>query len=69
MKRVGFIGLGLMGKPMARNVMRAGYPLTIHNRSRGPVDELAAEGAFPDGIFCLFTLDRIAYGSIKVFWC
>ena len=47
MKRVGFIGLGLMGKPMARNLMRAGYPLTIHNRSRGPVDELAAEGATP----------------------
>jgi len=46
-KRVGFIGLGLMGKPMARNLMRAGYPLTIHNRSRGPVDELAAEGATP----------------------
>jgi 2-hydroxy-3-oxopropionate reductase len=46
-KRVGFIGLGLMGKPMARNLMRAGYPLTIHNRSRGAVDELAAEGATP----------------------
>jgi 2-hydroxy-3-oxopropionate reductase len=47
MKRVGFIGLGLMGKPMARNLMRAGYPLTVHNRSRGPVDELVAEGATP----------------------
>lgn len=47
MKRVGFIGLGLMGKPMARNLMKAGYPLTVHNRSRGPVDELAAEGAAP----------------------
>lgn len=47
MKRVGFIGLGLMGKPMARNLMRAGYPLTVHNRSRGPVDELVAEGAAP----------------------
>ncbi|GAB4530476.1 MAG: NAD(P)-dependent oxidoreductase [Anaerolineae bacterium] len=47
MKRVGFIGLGLMGKPMARNLMRAGYPLTVHNRSRGAVDELAAEGATP----------------------
>ncbi len=45
MKRVGFIGLGLMGKPMARNLMRAGYLLTVHNRSRGPVDELVAEGA------------------------
>lgn len=47
MKRVGFIGLGLMGKSMARNLMKAGYPLTVHNRSRGPVDELTAEGATP----------------------
>jgi 2-hydroxy-3-oxopropionate reductase len=47
MKRVGFIGLGLMGKSMARNLMKAGYPLTVHNRSRGAVEELAAEGAAP----------------------
>jgi 2-hydroxy-3-oxopropionate reductase len=47
MKRVGFIGLGLMGKPMARNLMRAGYPLTVHNRSRQAIDELAGEGATP----------------------
>ncbi|MFQ5344065.1 MAG: 2-hydroxy-3-oxopropionate reductase [Anaerolineae bacterium] len=44
---VGFIGLGLMGKPMARNLMRADYHLTVHNRSRPPVEELAAEGATP----------------------
>jgi 2-hydroxy-3-oxopropionate reductase len=43
--KVGFIGLGLMGKSMARNLLRAGFPLTIHNRSRGAVDELKAEGA------------------------
>jgi len=42
---IGFIGLGIMGKPMARNLMRAGYSLVVHNRSRGPVDELAKEGA------------------------
>src|SRR5690242_11037166 len=42
---IGFIGLGVMGKPMARNLMKAGYPLVVHNRSRGSVDELAAEGA------------------------
>ena len=42
---IGFIGLGIMGKPMARNLMKAGYSLTVLNRSRGPVDELAAEGA------------------------
>ena len=44
---VGFIGLGIMGKPMARNLMKAGYPLVVLNRSRAPVDELAAEGAQP----------------------
>ncbi len=42
---VGFIGLGIMGKPMARNLLRAGFRLVVHNRSRGPVDELASEGA------------------------
>ena len=45
MERIGFIGLGTMGKPMARNLMKAGYPLVVHNRSRGAVDELAKEGA------------------------
>jgi 2-hydroxy-3-oxopropionate reductase len=45
--RVGYIGLGLMGKPMARNLMKAGYELTVHNRSRPPVEELVAEGAQP----------------------
>ncbi len=44
-KRIGYIGLGLMGKPIARNLMKAGYSLTVHNRSRPAVDELVAEGA------------------------
>jgi 2-hydroxy-3-oxopropionate reductase len=43
--KIGYIGLGLMGKPMARNIMKAGYPLVVHNRSRESVKELAAEGA------------------------
>jgi 2-hydroxy-3-oxopropionate reductase len=43
--RLGFIGLGIMGKPMAGHLLKAGYPLTVHNRSRGAVDELAAQGA------------------------
>jgi 2-hydroxy-3-oxopropionate reductase len=47
MDRIGFIGLGIMGKPMARNLLKAGYPLVVHNRSRGAVDELASEGATP----------------------
>ena len=43
--RVGFIGLGIMGKPMARNLLKAGFRLTVHNRSRGPVQELVTDGA------------------------
>ena len=43
--RIGFIGLGLMGKPMAGHLLKAGYPLTVHNRSRAAVDELVAQGA------------------------
>lgn len=45
MLKVGYIGLGLMGKSIARNILKAGFPLIIHNRSRAAVDELAAEGA------------------------
>lgn len=46
---VGFIGLGVMGKSMARNLLKAGFPLTVHNRSQGKVDELVAEGAKDGG--------------------
>jgi len=45
MQRLGYIGLGRMGKSMARNLLRAGYDLTVHNRSRESAQELAAEGA------------------------
>jgi len=47
MLKVGYIGLGLMGKPIARNILRAGYPLVVHNRSQGSVNELVKEGAIP----------------------
>jgi 2-hydroxy-3-oxopropionate reductase len=42
---VGFIGLGLMGKPMALNLLKKGFPVVAHSRSRGPVDEAVAAGA------------------------
>lgn len=45
MLKVGYIGLGLMGKSMARNILKAGFPVVVHNRSRAAVDELVAEGA------------------------
>ena len=43
--RIGFIGLGIMGKPMAMNLLGAGYELTVHSRSSGPVDEVVGAGA------------------------
>lgn len=45
-ERVGFIGLGIMGAPMSKNLIKAGYPLTVYNRSkRSAVDELVSLGA------------------------
>ncbi|MDH7568806.1 MAG: NAD(P)-dependent oxidoreductase [Armatimonadota bacterium] len=43
--RVGFIGLGIMGRPMARNLLAAGYPVTVWARREGPAKELEAAGA------------------------
>lgn len=44
-KTVGFIGTGIMGKPMAENVLAAGYPVIAHNRSPEPVEALVEQGA------------------------
>jgi len=41
---IGFIGLGVMGKSMARNLIKVGFRVVLHNRSRGAVDELAGIG-------------------------
>ena len=45
--RIGFVGLGMMGKPMAVNLLRAGHDVTVVNRSQGKVRELADMGAAP----------------------
>ena len=45
--KIGFIGLGRMGRPMAQNLLTAGFELTVYNRSRGVVEELAGVGARP----------------------
>ena len=45
MIKVGYIGLGIMGKNIAHNLLKAGFPLVVHNRSQAAVDELVAEGA------------------------
>ena len=43
--KVGFIGLGIMGKPMSKNILKNGHELVVYNRSRASVDELVACGA------------------------
>ena len=45
MKKIGFIGLGIMGKPMAKNLLKAGYPLTVYDIRPKPVQELVEAGA------------------------
>jgi len=44
-EKVGFIGLGLMGRPMAKNLLKAGYGVVAHSRSQGPVDDVVSAGA------------------------
>lgn len=43
--KIGFIGLGIMGKPMAKNLLKAGYELVVMDRNQGSVDEIVAAGA------------------------
>src|SRR6266849_5052051 len=42
---IGFIGLGIMGRPMAHNLLKAGFPLVVHHRHREVTDEFVAAGA------------------------
>ena len=46
-RKIGFIGLGLMGKPMALNLKAAGAEMIVHNRSQGVIEELSGEGMTP----------------------
>ena len=75
-QRIAVIGLGLMGKPMARNLHRAGAEVIVHNRSPAPQGELAAEGMIPatdpaeaarlagDGIILLMLTDSRALEAV-----
>ncbi len=44
-ERVGFIGTGIMGRPMAQNLLKAGYSVTIHNRTKAKAEQLLLDGA------------------------
>ena len=43
--KIAFIGLGIMGKPMAKNLLKAGYQLRVYDRRQETLDEMAAAGA------------------------
>ena len=45
LEKIGFIGLGIMGRPMARNLMKAGYPVTVYDVVGEAMEELVSEGA------------------------
>lgn len=45
MKKIGFIGLGIMGKPMSRNLLKAGYPLVVYDITAAALDEVVQAGA------------------------
>lgn len=44
-ERIGFIGTGIMGRPMVSNLLKAGYPVTVYNRTKSKAQELLSEGA------------------------
>ena len=45
MQKIGFIGVGIMGKSMVRNLMKVGYPVAIYSRKKAKVEDVIAEGA------------------------
>jgi 2-hydroxy-3-oxopropionate reductase len=62
MLKIGYIGLGIMGKSIARNIIKSGFPTVVHNRSRAVVQELVSEGARE-----AFSAAEVAYLSDIVF--
>ena len=44
--KVGFIGLGIMGKPMAANILKANFPLSVYNRTKEKMENMASSGAY-----------------------
>jgi 2-hydroxy-3-oxopropionate reductase len=62
MSQIGFIGLGIMGKPMSRNLLKAGHTLVVYVVLPSPVGELVAAGAAP----CLSCRDTAARSDIII---
>ena len=57
LKKIGFIGVGIMGKSMVRNLMKAGYEVSIYTRTKSKVEDVIAEGAvWCDVLLLILTL-------------
>ncbi len=61
--RIGFIGLGVMGRPMARNLLKAGFPLVVHSRTQASVDRFVAEARATGEIAAVSTAADVASRS------
>lgn len=64
MKKIGFIGVGIMGKSMVRNLMKAGYEVAIYTRTKAKVEDVIGEGALWRGTVKECVADREAVISI-----
>ena len=58
MKKIGFIGIGIMGKSMVRNLMKAGYEVAVYNRTKAKAEDVVAEGALWCDSCLLYTSGR-----------
>jgi 3-hydroxyisobutyrate dehydrogenase len=61
--QVGFIGLGIMGQPMARNLLKAGFPLTVATRTPGKAEKFAADNSSSGAIKAVETPAQVAAAS------
>ena len=64
MKKIGFIGVGIMGKSMVRNLMKAGYELHIYARTKAKVEDVIGEGA----IFHETISECVKDSTAEIFW-
>ena len=65
MKKIGFIGVGIMGKSMVRNLMKAGFEVAIYTRTKAKVEDVIAEGAIWRDTVKECVADRDAVISIE----
>ena len=66
MKKIGFIGVGIMGKSMVRNLMKTGYELHIYARTKAKVDDVISEGAIFREMWKRFTSMKAVFWKMQI---